>query len=253
MRCLLLGAVCVWLPLIAAVVRGEEETEEIQSAAAKWVADRQEAFKRYEFHLGDKEDRLVLEPRSILNWSNPERSAAKGGVFLWTYNGRPQLVACAFMNRDKVEHEFQSLASLPIVAGRDSRQVHRFESGIEWMPLRDTPSPAKKPALRLSQFRRQAERFEISFGANEKWTPTRLLTQPVFVSEDNSVALFLYVQGTDPECTLLLTIEDDKTWHFALARQTSYGLRAELDDRLVWERMPVWMDNPGKSYAVLKE
>jgi hypothetical protein len=235
------------------VVRGEEDSGKIQSATAKWVAQRQEAFQNYEFYLGDKRDRLALESRSILNWSNPERRAAKGGVFLWTYKGRPQLIACAFMNRVQVDHEFQSLATLPIVAERDSRQIHRFEPGIEWLPLKNAPSPAKKPSLQLTQFRRQAERFAISFGANEKWTPTRMLTQPIFVSEDHSVALFVFVQGTDPECTLLLRIEDDDTWRYALARQTSYGLKAKLDDVVVWEPMPVWLANPGKPYAVFKE
>jgi len=244
---------CILMPLSFAVVRGEEEAEQVKSAAAQWVAQRQEAFKTYTFQLGENGDRLVLESRSILNWSNPERSAAKGGVFLWTYNGRPQLVACAFMNRDKVEHEFQSLATLPIVAERDSRQVHRFEPGIEWMPLQDAPSPAKKSALRLSQFRRQAERFSISFGEKEKWTQARMLTQPVFLSEDQSVALFLFVQGTDPECTLLLKIEDDKTWQFALARQTTYGLQAKLDEGVVWERMPAWSARPDASFVVLTE
>ena len=252
MRCLFLCALSIAQPLSVTVVHGDEDTE-VQSTTAKWVAERQEAFKSYEFWLGDNRDRLVLESRSILNWSNPERRAAKGGVFLWTYNGRPQLIACAFMNRDKVDHEFQSLATLPIVAERDSGQVHRFERGIDWMPLRNAPDPAKRPALRLGQFRRQAERFDISFGAKEKWTPSRMLTQPVFVSEDDSVALFVFVQGTDPECTLLLMIEEDKTWHYALARQTSFGLKAKLDEEVVWEREPVWLANPGKPYAVLKE
>jgi hypothetical protein len=251
MRCRTFCAICLAL-LTAAVVRGQDDAEEAKSAAAKWLAERQEAFGSYEFLLGDKRVRLVLESRPILNWSNPERRAAKGGAFLWTYNGRPQLMACAFMNKESVQHEFQSLATLPIVAEKDSRQVHRFEPGIEWMPLKDAPEPAR-PALRLSQFRRQAERFAISFGANENWTPTRLLTQPVFVSEDKSTMLFLFVQGTDPECTLLLTIEEDKTWHYALARQTSFGLKAELDAAVVWERLPVWMSNPGKTYTVLTE
>ena len=53
--------------------------------------------------------------------------------------------------------------------------------------------------------------------------------------------------------TLLLTIEDDNSWQYALARQTSFGLKAELDEAVVWERVPVWMSNPGKPYAVLKE
>jgi hypothetical protein len=250
MRCLLLGAVCLAL-LGSAGVRGQED-DKVQSAAAQWLEERQEAFGSYALFLGDKRDRLVLESRPILNWSNPERQAAKGGAFLWTYNGRPQLIACAFMNKENVEHEFQSLATLPIVAEKNSRQMHRFEPGIEWKPLKDAPAPAR-PALRLSQFRRQAERFAVRFGANKKWTPTRLLTQPVFVSEDKSTMLFLFVQGTDPECTLLLTIEDDKTWQYALARQTSFGLQAVLDEAVVWERLPVWMPNPGKTYAVLKE
>ncbi len=247
----------LWLTVVVAlsvaVVRGEEQTKEVKRAAAQWIAERQEAFKSYTFQMGDNRDRLVLESRSILNWSNPERSAAKGGVFLWNYNGRPQLVACAFMNRDKVEHEFQSLATQSIVAERDCRQVHRFEPGIEWMPLKDAPTPATKPALRLTQFRRQAERFDISFGEKEKWTQTRMLTQPVFQSEDQSVALFLFVQGTDPECTLLLKIEDDKTWHLALARQTSYGLKAKVDEEVLWERMPTWLTKPGTSFVVLTE
>jgi hypothetical protein len=252
-RIKLLSAACILLPLFVTVVRGQEGTDEFKNAATQWIAQRQEAFKSYTFQLGNNGDRLVLEPRSILNWSNPERSAAKGGVFLWTYDGRPQLVACAFMNRDKVEHEFQSLATLSIVAERDSRQVHRFEPGTEWMPLKNAPSPAQKPAVRLSQFRRQAERFGISFGENEKWTQTRLLTQPVFLSEDQSVAMFLFVQGTDPECTLLLSIEDDKSWQFALARLTKYGLKAKVDEEIVWERMPAWVTDPGMSFVVLTE
>jgi hypothetical protein len=236
-----------------AALRSEEESGEVKSAAAEWIARRQEAFQTYTFQMGEDGNRLVLESRSILNWSNPERRAAKGGVFLWTYNGRPQLVACAYMNRTNVDHEFQSLATLPIVAERNSRQVHRFDPGIEWMPLKDAPRPAKRPALRLSQFRRQAERFDISFGAKDEWTQARQLTQPVFVSEDQRVALFLFVQGTDPECTLVLAIEDDQKWHYALARQTTFGLRAKLDDAIVWERMPTWVVKSDASYVTLPE
>jgi hypothetical protein len=247
-------AACVLLPVSFAAVRSEEDPAEVKSTTAEWISNRHEAFQTYAFQLGDGGKRLVLESRSILNWSNPERSAAKGGVFLWTYDGRPQLVACVFMNRNKtLDHEFQSLATLPIVAERNSQQVHRFDPGIQWMPLKNAPSPAMRPALRLSQFRRQAERFAISFGANEKWTPARLLTQPAFWSEEHRVALFLFVQGTDPECTLLLTIEEDKTWHYALARQTTYGLKAKLDDEVVWERMPTWTVRSDASYVVLTE
>jgi hypothetical protein len=197
-------------------------------------------LSRYRFQLGGEEEMLALEPRSILNWSNAERATEKGGVFLWTYQGRPQLIACAYIHQDKVQHEFQSLATLPITCVRDARQAHRFDPGIEWKPLKDAPVPTDKPALRLSQFRRQAERFTVTFGTKDKWDPARLLKQPVFLAADKSVALFLFVQGTDPECALLLAIEDEKTWQYALARQTRWGLKAHLEEVEVWEQSPAF-------------
>src|SRR6187431_2496879 len=94
-RCISGVVTCVLLPLLITVIRAAEEPAAAgQGAGMPWIAERQEALSRYRFQLGDEEEALALEPRSILNWSNAERATEKGGVFLWTYQGRPQLIAC---------------------------------------------------------------------------------------------------------------------------------------------------------------
>ena len=60
----------------------------------------------------------------------------------------------------------------------------------------------------------------------------RLLTQPVFRTTaelTDDVALFAFVQGTDPECVLLLEATAEGKWHYALTRQTKWPLKVELD------------------------
>jgi hypothetical protein len=59
---------------------------------------------------------------------------------------------------------------------------------------------------------------------------------PESIEED--LALFVFVQGTDPECVLLLEATAGATWRYALARQTKWGLKAKLDGQPIWERAP---------------
>jgi hypothetical protein len=191
--------------IFLAAVNAQESDVSTKKSGSQWAAERQAAFASYEFQLGS-DGESVLEPRPLLNWSNAERDDAIGSVHLWTRDGQPQLIACAYTNRDKVDHEFQSLAAEPIVARRNSREVHRFNPGVEWQVLAGAPKVAEKPAQRLVQMREQAQRFQVAFGATEQWSKARLLTQPVFLSADKSVAVFLFVQGTDPECTLILKV-----------------------------------------------
>jgi len=247
-------ACCMLLALLVAMAGAEEAKKPDGTLVpSKWQAERQQAFESYVFQPDEPEGApLEMELHSILHWSNPERAAGIGCAYLWTHKDRPQLIAGAFMDRDQVQHELQSLASVPLVALRDSREVHRFGSGIEWKPLKDAPEAAEKRALRLSQFRQQARRFQVTFGYKDKWNEARLLTQPVFLSKVANSAIFFFVQGTDPECAVLLSIADDKRWTYAVARQTTVGLKVKLDDDLVWERNPTWTE-PDASFAVLGE
>jgi hypothetical protein len=60
----------------------------------------------------------------------------------------------------------------------------------------------------------------------------RLLTQPVYRTPAelaDDVALFAFVQGTDPECVLMLEATADGKWRYCVTRQTKWPLRVELD------------------------
>ena len=67
--------------------------------------------------------------------------------------------------------------------------------------------------------------------ANKPPAEMRLQPQPLFRSLESAasdVGLFVFGQGTDPECVLLLEIAADKTWRYALARQTQRPSRSIL-------------------------
>ena len=232
-----------------------------QASPKEWLEERQAEFGEYDFQLDAPEPRkLTLESRSLLNWSNAERGADVGAVFLWTDKGRPQLIACAF-GRDKLRHEFHSLSTETIAAARGEAAVHRFQPGIAWQELPaqhadgvTAPPPAKQRALRLTQMRRQAERFRVVMGGKQP-SEMRLLTQPVFRTAaelEDDVALFVFVQGTDPECVLLLEATAEGKWQYALTRQTKWPLKVELDGNEVAD-FPSLGRTPAESpFVVLK-
>ena len=230
-----LAAVTTWqlccsLPLAAA--------EESKAAAQIWLEERVKEFEEYHFERECKgTPQLEMVSRSVLNWSNAERGTNQGALFLWTHEGRPQLIACAFEWGGTLKHEFHSLSTDPVLLKRGDT-THRFDGGIEWAKLDGAPKLAATRALRLAQMRRQAERFRVTIG-HKDWAEARLLTQPVFRSPESAsgdVAVFVYVQGTDPECALLLDATSEGEWRYGLARQTKFGLKAELDGQLAWER-----------------
>ena len=64
------------------------------------------------------------------------------------------------------------------------------------------------------------------------------------------MALFLFVQGTDPECVLLLEAKSDKPWRYAFARQNSASLVADLDGKRVLDMPPHQRPPDGESAYV---
>ena len=220
----------------------QPQAEQALPSPKEWLAKRQAEFEAYEISLeAEKPRKLILESRSLLNWSNAERGADVGAVFLWTDRGLPQLIACAF-GRDKLlRHEFHSLSTEPIVAQRGGEAVHRFGSGAMWQQLPaalgagEAAPPAKQRALRLTQMRRQAERFRVVMGGKQP-AQMRLLTQPVYRTPaelEDDMALFAFVQGTDPECVLMLEATAEGKWQYCLTRQTKWPLKVELDGKEV--------------------
>lgn len=261
-RFILIGAglaiACLWN---AGSIAGAEdppaqpaESTPTQPSPKEWLAERQAEFAAYQFQLEAPEPRmLTLESRSLLNWSNAERGADVGALFLWTDKGRPQLIACAF-GREKLRHEFHSLSTEPIAGQRGEKAVHRFGPGIAWQELPDAPAAAKQRALRLTQMRRQAERFRVVMGGKQP-AEMRLLTQPVFRTAAelaDDVALFVYVQGTDPECVLLLEATAEGKWRYALTRQTKWPLKVELDGSDVVDFPSIGRTPAESPFVVLK-
>ncbi len=225
-----------------------------QASPKEWLAERHAEIAAYEFLWGtDNPRKLTLESRSLLNWSNAERGADVGAVFLWTDKGRPQLIACAF-GRDRLRHEFHSLSTDPIVGQRDGKVVHRFQPGVAWEDLPEAPKTAKQRSLRLTQMRRQAERFRVVMGGKQS-TEMRLLTQPVYRTPAelaDDVALFVFVQGTDPECVLQLEASAEGKWRYAISRQTKWPLKVELDGKQVAELPGLGRTPPDSPFVVLK-
>jgi hypothetical protein len=227
--------------------------EESKEASQRWREERHAEFQKYRFYKDETRAQLVMELRSVLNWSNAERGADVGAVFLWTDGGRPELIASAFGRGRFLRHEFHSLSEQPLIVEREGQEIHRFAAGIAWQALAGAPSPAKQRPLRLTQMRRQAERFRVVMGGKES-TEMRLLTQPVFRTTaelKDDTALFVFVQGTDPECVLLLQATGEGKWQYALTRQTKWALNVELDGNEVAEFRGIGRTSAGSPFLVL--
>src|SRR5204863_6612618 len=147
-----------------------------------------------------------------------------------------------------------SLSEQPLVleSGKQTLWTPPQDAAV-FKPLADSPLPADRPNVRLSQMRKLAERFQVV----DRWgmkDPTdwqlRLLTTPLFrykVPDENVVdaALFGYVLTTSPEALLLLEARragNELRWHYAVSRFTRFEITISLDDRKLAEfpRLESW-------------
>jgi hypothetical protein len=203
------------------------------------------------FRDAARTQKLELRREPVYRWSNPIRSnGQEGDVFVWTYRGRPEVIASIFSHPrdDRTErrlcHELHSLSEAVLVVDRDS--PNRWEPkapGIELKPVPGAPAPAGSPAQRTTQGRALAREFSgrSLSDAGEAWE-LRLLPRPLYRYEGPDVlegAIYALVStaGTDPEIILLL--EARKTpeggrWLFAGARFSDMNLWLEHKDQEVW-------------------
>jgi hypothetical protein len=76
--------------------------------------------------VSDRQEKLELKPEAVLHWSNPVRGGeTNGSVFVWTYEGRAELVGTIFSHLARndpqqkiVAHSFQSLSHQPLAGER---------------------------------------------------------------------------------------------------------------------------------------
>jgi hypothetical protein len=197
-----------------------------------------------------------LHPQPVLRWSNPERGQIYGNVFLWTANGRPQVVGSLFKWYSPfthMSHEFQSLSRTGLVATYREAEVWRTaEHAVRFSAVPEAPKVAETSAGRLIQMRQAAMRLTArATDRDNNQHELRLLSKPVYryelpPAEADLVdgALFVFVQGTDPEVWLQVEAQGQPAvWHYALTRMNSITLTVNLDGREVWSEAALpWAD-----------
>jgi hypothetical protein len=197
-------------------------------------------------------ERLELRREPIYRWSNPTRvGGQEGDVFVWTYRGRPEVVASIFSHpHEKTQrcvcHELHSLSEAVLVVDRDS--PNRWEPkapGIELKPVPDAPVPAASATQRAVQIRAIARDFSgRSLSDQDQAWELRLLPRPLYRYEkteanlpDGAVFALVSSAGTDPE--IILLIEARKTdevlrWVYGAARFSDMSLWLKHKDKEVW-------------------
>ena len=265
MRAILLAWVAIAPPLalgIAATLVGQVPPPADSTGVNKQQIETalnltREAAERYEITLDDVDHytaKLLTEP--ILRWSNPAAGEIHGNVFVWTAAGRPAAIASIFKwfaPHTHMSHEFHSLALAPLKAKYGGAEVWTTSApGVKFVPLTEAPSPAATAPQRLLQMRQMAKDFSATKKDRDgSFSELRLLPQPIYRYPESSQqlldgAIFVFVQGTDPEVFLLLEARGrsgNEQWTFAAARMNSVALTLRYYDKEVWslEIMP-WRD-----------
>src|SRR6267154_77080 len=92
---------------------GEEPVTKDDAAATQDSARRVlELARQYEFFADrDRQTKFELQPKPLLAYSNPVRGDVHGNVFVWTRNGRPEVVGAFFdfRSENKLDSELHTL------------------------------------------------------------------------------------------------------------------------------------------------
>ncbi len=242
--------------LFTLVQRAEAEPPENKSRDAEeseqTTAAVEAELPRWTIWRGADRDReLKLVPKSVLRWTNPGTHRVYGDVFVWTLDGRPEVVMSLFKVWDPprgMHTEMHSLSPIEVIAERDGTVIWRpAKSGISYHDIPQAPAPADTATRRLQQMRSLAKDFSaelVDRRVNDKGErqALRLLPAPLYryQSTDPDVidgALFAIVLGTDPEVFLVMEARRSETtarWRYALARMNDERMVVRYKDEDVW-------------------
>ena len=227
----------------------EREDVDKKARAAGFLKTAQRAAAGYQFYANDDlKSKLKLHQQPILRWTNPVIGEVYGGVFVWTANGRPEVIVSIYRFYSPYQvigHEFQSLSLGKPIAIRDDRRVWLpARAGLELKSVPESPTPADSPSKRLLQMRKLAGQFSaVKRDYQQIDRKLRLLNRPLYryQSGDPNLldgAMFAFVHGTDPEVVLLIEARRTKqgfVWQYAIARLHHRRLRVFHKDKQVWE------------------
>lgn len=221
------------------VVRAADEPEASEDLRAILTA-----AQRYELTLGPGKKPLQFEREPVLRWPNATRDTPAGGTFVWTLEGRPEVIACLWKSQN-LSFAFHSLSTSQLVAEDGGRRFwHPDRPGITLAAVPDAPVPADSPSRRLGQMKDIARRFRCRLSdEGQGKEELRLLPRPLFRYKTDRPdlvdgGLFAFVQGTDPEVILMLEAQarDGRPtlWQYVLTRRSMHSLEADLDDKSIW-------------------
>jgi hypothetical protein len=196
---------------------------------------------------GDSQGKVALkfEAEPLLQWSNHVNGSFHGSVFIWTAEGRPEVIASIYKKYVPPPHlgvEFHTLSAGRVTAERDGRPEWTPGRGVDLVRIPGGPVPGESPAQRLRQMRALARELTATKTDRRDLTrPLRLLTQPVYRYQSGPEvidgALFAFVEGTDPE--IILQIEARRgdrgpAWFYRPARMQNVALRIDRRGRELW-------------------
>jgi hypothetical protein len=191
---------------------------------------------------------LQREPEPILRWLLHLDRRFHSDVYIWTHEGRPQVVAGitnVYGKRRAMETEIHSLSTgLPLMSHEGKVVWEPERPGVEWKPMPDAARPGSTAAARLTQMRSMAAQFAVTGVYGGMKEDLRLLTAPIYryTSEKQGVtdgAIFAFARGTDPDALLLIEARagaGGEPWQYALIRFCGHcSLRAAREGREVWQ------------------
>ena len=222
---------------------------------------------------GSPNRKLELHETPVLKYSNPLRGDVHSAFFIWTSQGRPEVVASInswYSPRPYIGLAATSVSLEKLVGTREGIEVWRPQGpGIELKPVPGADQPAMSAAARIRQMNAMARRFSARFKRDARYNEggeLRLLTRPLYryasTNEDvQDGALFALADGTSPQLNLMLESRrtaDGYQWQFALAPNNSVEYHVLYDDRQVWslaQLAPPWPNskNPLNTYTVFPD
>ncbi|MDR3632555.1 MAG: hypothetical protein P4L84_01895 [Isosphaeraceae bacterium] len=227
-----------------------------------------ELAARYEFFAGeDRRKRFEFQPKPLLTYTNPIRGEVFGNVFVWTWEGRPEVIGAVFdfRSENKLDSELHTMARGGVVGLRDGTEFWNPDRpGIDFRPVPGASAPASSSAGRLRQMRDLARDFTVERDHPEQGKGSmRLLPQPIYryASPGADVvdgALFVFVEGTDPEAFLLIEAAGAgaPSWRFAFARMNIVTFQGAYKGATVWRAEPATWDavfDKQEPYAIVRE
>lgn len=234
----------------------EPSADQIAAERAARLALMQKSIGEYTLTIGPASKPVEFRKTPVLRFTNPLRSTADGGLFLWEHQGRPVALTCIYPAAENTwDHEFQSLSDLPLTATRAGRYVWTPEPAMQFKPVPKAGAPSTTTSARRREMGAISRRFSARLlgwrPGYERDDELRMQDNPVHRWGDSNGkvidgAMFLFGEATDPEVVLIIEahkVVDTLVWKYDIGRVTTGELVVRLDDEVIWKVL-AWPRDP---------